>query len=61
MKHIFVILFLASISITWKVDKPNNDKPHVAFSFDGGGTYSILSYENEVWNSMIKKQLKDNP
>jgi chitinase len=41
--------------------KTNKDeKPHIAFSFDGGSTNNILTYENEDWNSMIRKQLKEN-
>lgn len=53
---IFTILILLSIS-----DKVSSkDKPHIAFSFDDGSTKSILSYHGADWNSMIRKQLKDN-
>lgn len=41
--------------------KTNKDeKPHIAFSFDDGSTNDISTYDNEDWNSMIRKQLKDN-
>lgn len=41
--------------------KTNKDeKPHIAFSFDDGSTNNISTYDNEDWNSMIRKQLKDN-
>ncbi len=38
----------------------NNEKPHIAFSFDDGSTKDRLTYKNSEWNSMIRKQLKDN-
>jgi pimeloyl-ACP methyl ester carboxylesterase len=34
--------------------------PHISFSFDDGSTNNISTYDNEDWNSMIRKQLKDN-
>lgn len=41
--------------------KTNKDeKPHIAFSFDDGSTNNISTYDNADWNSMIRKQLKDN-
>ena len=36
MKKIIVILLVAFVSITWKIDLQNNQRPCVAFSFDDG-------------------------
>lgn len=44
----------------WVYKTNEKEKPHIAFSFDDGSTNSILSYDNKDWNSMIRKQLKDN-
>ena len=37
-----------------------SEKPHIAFSFDDGSTKDMLTYKSSEWNSMIRKQLKDN-
>lgn len=44
----------------WIYKTKKKEKPHISFSFDDGSTENILSYENEDWNSMIRKSLKDN-
>ncbi len=57
MKHIFLILFAACISITMKTgQKP--EKPCIAFSFDDGNPNDILNYKGEKWNAIIVDQLK---
>lgn len=38
----------------------NDEKPHIAFSFDDGSTRDRHIYKASEWNSMIRKQLKDN-
>jgi peptidoglycan-N-acetylglucosamine deacetylase len=57
MKKIVAILIIAFVSITWKIDSQNNQKPCVAFSFDDGNTNDILSYKGAEWNAMIIDQL----
>src|SRR5512145_135119 len=59
MKQIIVILALAFIFLAWK-NNDQNQKPCVSFSFDDGSTKDRLTYQNLEWNSMIRKQLKDN-
>ncbi|TRZ66614.1 hypothetical protein D4R20_00280 [bacterium] len=58
MKKIIVILLVAFVSITWKIDLQNNQRPCVAFSFDDGNPNDILNYKGEEWNAMIVEQLK---
>ena len=36
------------------------EQPHISFSFDDGSTNDISTYDNKDWNSMIRKQLRDN-
>lgn len=47
-----------------KFDNPlsnsNHEKPHIAFSFDDGSISNKHTYKASEWNSMIRKQLKDN-
>lgn len=38
----------------------NSEKPCIAFSFDDGSTRDKYTYKGSEWNSMIRKQLKDN-
>lgn len=47
-------------AIDKQVKTNKDEKPHIAFSFDDGSTNNISTYDNEDWNSMIRKQLKDN-
>jgi peptidoglycan-N-acetylglucosamine deacetylase len=58
MKIIIALLLIAFAGFTWENDKPNIDKPHIAFSFDDGNPYDILNYKGEEWNAMILNQLK---
>jgi aminopeptidase N len=44
----------------WVYKTNKMGKPHIAFSFDDGSTKDRLTYKNSEWNSMIRKQLKDN-
>ncbi len=60
MNQFIAILVVAFISIVWKVDSENDQKPCIAFSFDDGNTDDILVYKGEVWNDMIINQLKRN-
>lgn len=55
MKKTIVLLAIAFISLTWKVD---NQKPHISFSFDDGNPNDILSYKGEEWNAMILSKLE---
>jgi peptidoglycan/xylan/chitin deacetylase (PgdA/CDA1 family) len=52
-----IILALISLLITGYAGK---DKPHISFSFDDGSTRDKHIYKASEWNSMIRKQLKDN-
>jgi len=52
------LLLAAFVSITFKVDCQNIERPSVAFSFDDANTRDILNYKGEEWNSMIIDQLK---
>lgn len=54
-----IILALISILITGYTGA-EKEKPHVAFSFDDGSTRDKFIYNGSEWNSMIRKQLKDN-
>lgn len=38
----------------------NDVKPHIALSFDDGSVKDKLTYKGSEWNSMIRKQLKEN-
>ncbi len=60
MKLLITILIVAFVSIVWKVDSGNEQKPCIAFSFDDGNTDDILAYKGEVWNDMIVNELKKN-
>ncbi len=60
MNLFIAILIVAFISIVWKVDSDNDQKPCIAFSFDDGNTDDILGYKGEEWNDMIINQLKRN-
>jgi len=60
MNQFIAILIVAFISIVWKADSENKQKPCIAFSFDDGNTDDILAYPGEVWNDMIINQLKKN-
>lgn len=44
----------------WVYKTNEEKKPHIAFSFDDGSTKDKHTYKNSEWNSMIRKQLKDN-
>ncbi len=44
----------------WVYKTNTLEKPHIAFSFDDGSTKDRITYKNSEWNSMIRKQLKDN-
>lgn len=48
-----IVLILSSNGIF-----AQNHKPCVSFSFDDGNPNDILSYKGEVWNAMIRDQLK---
>jgi len=58
MSKIITILIMAFISITWKTDSQDNQKPCVAFSFDDGNPNDILHYKGAEWNYLIVEQLK---
>jgi peptidoglycan/xylan/chitin deacetylase (PgdA/CDA1 family) len=58
-KYLGLILIIA-ISISCDAFKNDSNKPKIAFSFDDGSTKDRLTYNNSDWNSMIRKQLKDN-
>lgn len=60
MKKFLGLLLISLLLVSCHVKTGNTEKPHIAFSFDDGSTKDILSYENAEWNSMIRKQLKDN-
>ena len=60
MKIIFGSILIALLFVSPQNKTGRTEKPHIAFSFDDGSTRNILSYDNAEWNSMIRKQLKDN-
>jgi len=55
-----IILCIIISTISCQNSNKNIAKPHVAFSFDDGNVNDILSYKGEVFNGLIRKQLKDN-
>nr|WP_320022236.1 M1 family aminopeptidase [uncultured Draconibacterium sp.] len=44
----------------WVYKTNKKEKPHIAFSFDDGSTRDRSIYSASEWNTMIRKQLKDN-
>lgn len=61
MKRVLtLIIILVSVPILINGYTIENEKPHISFSFDDGSTKDRLSYKNSEWNSMIRKQLRDN-
>ncbi|NLT51146.1 MAG: polysaccharide deacetylase family protein [Ignavibacteria bacterium] len=59
MKQIIVILALVFIFLALN-NNAYAQKPCVSFSFDDGSTKDKLTFKNSEWNSMIRRQLKDN-
>ena len=57
-RKLVAILIVAFISLTWKVDSTDNQKPCISFSFDDGNPNDILSYKGDEWNAMILSQLE---
>ncbi len=51
---------LADYFNNWVYKTSETEKPHIAFSFDDGSTRDRFRYKALEWNSMIRKQLKDN-
>ncbi len=60
MRKILVPILISLLFVSCQTKTKQTEKPHIAFSFDDGSTNNILSYDNADWNSMIRKQLKDN-
>jgi len=58
MKKLLLFLLITSLTISCKVANQPLQKPHIAFSFDDGNPYDILSYKGADWNAMIVNQLK---
>lgn len=60
MRKILGLILISLLLFSCHIKTNKTDKPHIALSFDDGSTKNILSYDNNEWNSMIRKQLKDN-
>ncbi|MFA8341427.1 MAG: polysaccharide deacetylase family protein [Rhodothermaceae bacterium] len=60
MKIFFGAIFTLFLFLSLQTQTGETEKPHISFSFDDGSTKHILSHSCADWNSMIRKQLKDN-
>lgn len=60
MKIFFGSILTIFLFFSLQTQTGETEKPHISFSFDDGSTKHILSYSCADWNSMIRKQLKDN-
>ena len=58
MYRIVVVLIIAFISLMFKIDKQNYQKPCISFSFDDGNPNDILNFKGDEWNAMILSQLE---
>lgn len=58
MKKYIIIVFFALIANNTNTYAQKSNTPCVSFSFDDGDTNDILTYKNQVWNSLIISQLQ---
>ncbi len=60
MKKSIVLIFISFVSLTWKSEIGEIEKPHVSFSFDDGNPNAILTYNGNKWNQMILDHLNQH-
>ncbi len=56
--RVLICLLIFVIVFSCGPGRVTKEKPKVAFSFDDGSTKDVLSYTDEEWNAMIRRQLK---